>query len=123
MRSGKLALLAWLAAAALLAPASRGAAASPGSVEGEDEDDAPPVPAVAIAGPPVGEVLAAAYRAAGLDRDPARGWVRRARVAGLVPSVMVRTGRNTSSMVPLMTEAPPSPGLWPEIGTMRTEQT
>ena len=49
-----------------------------------------------MAGPSIGEVLSAAYRAAGLDRDPARGWIRRARVAGLVPSLTVRTGRNTS---------------------------
>jgi hypothetical protein len=45
--------------------------------------------------PQIGEVLAAAYAAAGLDRDPSRWWVRRARLSGLVPWVSVRTGRNT----------------------------
>ena len=47
-------------------------------------------------GPAVTEVLSAAYRAAGLDRDPSRGWIRRARLGGLVPWVTVRTGRDTS---------------------------
>lgn len=46
--------------------------------------------------PSVGAVLAAAYRAAELDGDPGRGWVLRARLAGLVPWVTVRTGRDTS---------------------------
>lgn len=46
--------------------------------------------------PPIGEVLGAAYGAAGLDRDPAKGWRRRARLAGLVPWITVRTGRDTS---------------------------
>ena len=66
---------------------------------GEEEPTARSVTteaAARIAGPPAGEVLAAAYRAAGLDRSPTRGWIRRARVAGLIPSVTVRTGRNTS---------------------------
>ncbi len=87
MRPGRLAL------AALLALAPLAAIASPGEEEGEDA--APPA-AARVPGPAVGEVLAEAYRAAGLDRDPGRGWVRRARVAGLVPWVSVRTGRNTS---------------------------
>lgn len=42
--------------------------------------------------PPIAEVLEAAYEAAGLDRDPTRSWSRRARVAGLVPWVTVRSG-------------------------------
>ncbi len=46
--------------------------------------------------PAIGDVLEAAYTAAGLDRDPARGWVRRARIAGVVPWITVRTGRDTS---------------------------
>ena len=46
--------------------------------------------------PSIGEVMSAAYAAAGLDRNPARGWIRRARLAGLVPWVTVRTGRDTS---------------------------
>ncbi|MBA3542074.1 MAG: hypothetical protein H0T79_20830 [Deltaproteobacteria bacterium] len=46
--------------------------------------------------PSVEAVVAASYAAAGLDRDPARSWVRRARLSGLVPLVTVRTGRTTS---------------------------
>jgi len=49
-----------------------------------------------VRGPAIAEVLSAAYGAAGLDRDPTRGWIRRARLAGLVPWVTVRTGRDTS---------------------------
>src|SRR5690242_4096400 len=51
---------------------------------------------VAVRGPSVGAVLTAAYAAAGLDRDPAGGWIRRARLAGLVPWITVRTTRDTS---------------------------
>lgn len=47
-------------------------------------------------GPPIGAVLSAAYAAAGLDRDPSRSWIRRARLGGLVPWVTVRTTRDTS---------------------------
>ena len=47
-------------------------------------------------GPAIADVLAAAYRAAGLDREPTRGWIRRARLAGLVPWLSVRTGRDTN---------------------------
>jgi hypothetical protein len=46
--------------------------------------------------PKIGAVLAAAYAAAGLDRDPGRGWVRRTRLAGLIPWLTVRTTRDTS---------------------------
>jgi hypothetical protein len=42
--------------------------------------------------PPIAEVLEAAYATAGLDRDPTPSWRRRARVAGLIPWVTVRTG-------------------------------
>src|SRR5262249_6037591 len=42
------------------------------------------------------DVLAAAYATAGLDRSPARSFVRRARLAGLVPWLTVRTGRDTT---------------------------
>jgi hypothetical protein len=41
-------------------------------------------------------VLGAAYAAAGLDRDPRDSWIRRARLAGLVPWVTVRTAHDTS---------------------------
>jgi hypothetical protein len=107
MRPGKLpwlTALAALAAVALLALAPRAAAASPGDDDDDrdapgdgDPDEAPAAPPASphAPGPAVAEVLAAAYRAAGLDRRPGRGWVRRARMAGLVPSVSVRTGRNT----------------------------
>src|SRR5262245_60646943 len=40
---------------------------------------------VAVRGPSIGAVLAAAYTTAGLDRDPGRSWIRRARIAGLIP--------------------------------------
>lgn len=65
---------------------------------GERADDAAESPGgrARVAGPRVGEVVGAAYRAAGIDRNRARGWSRRARVAGLIPWVTVRTGRNTS---------------------------
>jgi hypothetical protein len=46
--------------------------------------------------PAIGAVLAAAYAAAGLDHDPQRSWIRRARLAGLIPWVTVRTTRDTS---------------------------
>jgi hypothetical protein len=51
---------------------------------------------VPVHGPSVSAVLTAAYAAAGLDRDPGGGWIRRARLAGLVPWVTVRTTRDTS---------------------------
>ncbi|MBA3391958.1 MAG: hypothetical protein H0T89_04900 [Deltaproteobacteria bacterium] len=53
-------------------------------------------PALVVAAPPIGEVLAAAYAAAGFDRDPTPSWGRRARVAGLVPWLTVRTGWDAS---------------------------
>jgi hypothetical protein len=46
--------------------------------------------------PPIAEVLDAAYDAAGLDRDPTKSWIRRARVAGLIPWVSVKTGWDQS---------------------------
>ena len=49
-----------------------------------------------VAAPAIGEVLEAAYGAAGLDRDPARSFRRRTRLAGLVPWLSVRFGRNLS---------------------------
>lgn len=51
---------------------------------------------MAVTGPPIGEVLAAADAAAGLDRDPTAGWRRRARAAGLIPWVTVRGGWDAS---------------------------
>jgi len=55
-----------------------------------------PVTSSLARGPAIAAVLKAADRAAGLDRDPARGWIRRARLAGLIPWLTVRTGRDTS---------------------------
>jgi hypothetical protein len=62
----------------------------------EMEAEGPSPPRAHVSGPPIGQVLAAAYAAAGLDRDPGRGLARRARLAGLVPWVSVRTGRDAS---------------------------
>jgi hypothetical protein len=53
-------------------------------------------PRRAVHGPGVSAVIAAAYTAAGLDHDPQDSWLRRARLAGLVPWVTVRTARDTS---------------------------
>jgi hypothetical protein len=50
----------------------------------------------AVRGPSIGAVLKAAYAAARLDRDPGGGWIRRARLAGLIPWLTVRTARDTS---------------------------
>jgi hypothetical protein len=46
--------------------------------------------------PPASSVVAAAYRAAGLADDPGPGWRRRARLAGLMPTVTVRDGRDAA---------------------------
>jgi len=53
-----------------------------------------------VTGPSIGAVLAAAYATAGLDHDPGGSWNRRARLAGLVPWVTVRTARDTSWQEP-----------------------
>jgi hypothetical protein len=68
---------------------------APSNLDGERADDALDAAAAAVPAPPIGEVLAAAYAEAGLDHDPTPGWSRRARLAGLVPLVAVRAGRNT----------------------------
>lgn len=76
----------------------------PGDASGDDAvevEDGWTLDAVSVRGPqtiapPIGEVIAAAYAAAGLDRDPARGIARRARLSGLVPVVSVRTSRSAS---------------------------
>jgi hypothetical protein len=46
--------------------------------------------------PPASAVVAAAYRSAGLAHDPAPGWRWRTRLAGLVPAVTVRDGRDAA---------------------------
>ncbi|MGE5181030.1 MAG: hypothetical protein ACM31C_03165 [Acidobacteriota bacterium] len=113
-----LALLAVLAARARAAPlaAAAGSDREPTGDDTHEPDDreldpGPDVPppsqagarvtsdelAAARAGMPTsGEVVAAAYRAAGLASDPAPAWRRRARLAGLVPTLNVRGGRDTA---------------------------
>jgi hypothetical protein len=44
----------------------------------------------------ISAVLSAAYATAGLDHDPGGSWIRRTRLAGLVPWLTVRTARDTS---------------------------
>ncbi|MBA3460496.1 MAG: hypothetical protein H0T46_11075 [Deltaproteobacteria bacterium] len=64
-----------------------------------DDDDELPVETrtrVIASAPPIATVIAAAYRAAGLDRDLGQGFARRARLGGLVPWVTVRAGSSTS---------------------------
>jgi hypothetical protein len=70
-----------------------GTADPPEATDDEAELAAARVPVV---GPPIGAVLTAAYAAAGLDRDPGGGWIRRARLSGLIPWLTVRTTRDTS---------------------------
>lgn len=89
-----------------LAVCARGAEHAHAEREDDDDemlvalaDDLPDLedrPVGQVVGPPIGEVLAAAYAAAGLDRDPTRGLARRARLAGLVPYLSVRTARDVS---------------------------
>lgn len=61
-----------------------------------DDDDLSDEVGVRSKAPPVATVIAAAYRTAGLDHDPGRGFVWRARLAGLVPMMSLRAGTNTS---------------------------
>jgi hypothetical protein len=69
-----------------------GEAGAPGELEAGGDAVVPPRTGV----PRISAVLSAAYAAAGLDRDPGRGWVWRTRLAGLVPWLTVRTARDTS---------------------------
>jgi hypothetical protein len=46
--------------------------------------------------PPISLVLAAAYHAASLDQSPVASWRWRARLAGLVPTVTIRDGRDAT---------------------------
>ncbi|HEU0031811.1 MAG TPA: hypothetical protein VFQ53_14335 [Kofleriaceae bacterium] len=85
---------------AVLAPLAR---AQPAGSAEDDELEPPraddfegPFTPCCTGAPSIGAVLAAAYASAGLDRDPSRSWIRRARLAGLVPWLTVRTGRDTS---------------------------
>ena len=60
------------------------------------DEEGPPGAVERANTPDVRQVLEAAYRAAGLHRDVGRGFVRRARLAGLVPWLSVRTARDTN---------------------------
>lgn len=56
-----------------------------------------PVPAAHLEPPiPADEVVAAAYRAAGLDGDPAHGWRVRTRIAALIPWISIHAGRDAT---------------------------
>ncbi|MDX2092352.1 MAG: hypothetical protein SFX73_31100 [Kofleriaceae bacterium] len=70
-------------------------ALAPANADPRDNDDEAPA-YVRVNVPHVRTVIAAAYRAARLDRDVGRSFVRRARLAGLVPWLSVRTARDTT---------------------------
>lgn len=72
------------------------ACASIAHAQARDDDDLPEEIDARLVAPPIATVLTAAYRAGGLDHDPGRGFVWRARLAGLVPMLSVRAGTNTS---------------------------
>ncbi len=102
-----LVLLAVLVARASADPQDHDRADEPGDDGPGDDDVAPvdsprgvpigfavPAPSERLVPPiPVDRVVAAAYRAAGLDDDPTSGWRKRTRLAALVPWVTVRDGR------------------------------
>src|SRR5262245_55762985 len=88
----------------LVIPTILSAATATATVSADADDDAddtdcgrvaPSGRAGVLFGPRVADVLHAAYRTAGLDASPAPSWVRRGRLAGLMPWLTVRTGRNT----------------------------
>ncbi|TMQ14887.1 MAG: hypothetical protein E6J91_14350 [Deltaproteobacteria bacterium] len=92
-------LLMWtilLTPSSLAVAAPRASLGADGAVGDASDDLELAGPVLAVRGPMVGAVLGAAYAAAGLDRDPQGGWIRRARLAGLVPWITVRTTRDTS---------------------------
>jgi hypothetical protein len=73
--------------------------ATPGAAPlGELPTLAIPIPTTRITPPiPVRDVIAAAYRAAGVADDPAPSWRLRSRLGGLVPWIAGRAGRNLTS--------------------------
>ncbi len=95
---GRLLIVALLATG----PAAHAAPLDLDDLQDEDAsaDPAQPVPIPSdtthVIAPSIAAVLSAAYTAAGLNRDPGHGWIRRARLAGLVPWISIRTGRDTS---------------------------
>jgi hypothetical protein len=109
MRSAVQVILAWCALAGpgpALANAGGGdasgrdAGATDRDVSGREEapssEAADDVARRAVRGPAISAVITAAYAAAGIDHDPRDSWIRRARLAGLVPWVTVRTTHDTS---------------------------
>jgi hypothetical protein len=98
-------LLPWIAIAIVIAIAVLAARADAAPVPCDDElgceTEEVEVPhAVAPCDCPLrvpisaSEVAAVAVRVAGLDHDPTPSWNKRARLAGLVPTVSARVGRN-----------------------------
>ena len=86
----------WLAAAPdddAKPPALAGSALAPGVTEPGAAGASPRLPAHL---PPISAVVAAAYRAADLDRDPGPSWRKRARLAALVPWISVRGGQDAA---------------------------
>lgn len=55
-----------------------------------------PVERVLATAPPIGRVIDAAYRAAGLGEDPTPGWRVRSRLSWMVPVISMRAGQNQS---------------------------
>jgi hypothetical protein len=91
-------LFVLLAIASCIVTLASGVARADGSVARGDEATARVVHAgnTDVPGPPIHDVLAAAYRAAGLDKDLGHSFATRARLAALVPWLSVRTARDTS---------------------------
>jgi hypothetical protein len=82
-------LMRYLALALVLVSSARASAEDDADVDADvaiEPDGSAPRP------PPIAEVLEAAHAVAGLDRDPTKSWSRRARMAGLIPWITVRTG-------------------------------
>jgi outer membrane protein TolC len=92
-RCGTAAALLWFALTATVSAAPAGRAEEAAAIETEAESDGP---RQVVRAPAISAVLASAYSAAGLDRDPKDSWLLRARLGGLVPWVTVRTTRDTS---------------------------
>nr|HEX4318945.1 hypothetical protein [Kofleriaceae bacterium] len=67
-----------------------------GGTSSDDEVDAEIYARIAASAPKPDQVVAAAYRAAGVDRDPVAHLVHRAHLAALVPQLSVRGGEDAS---------------------------
>ncbi|MFT3697587.1 MAG: hypothetical protein QM831_30870 [Kofleriaceae bacterium] len=78
-------------------PGANRASSNPGANDATDDHDGASTVTAAYAMPvPVASVAAAAVRAAGLDDDPIPGFRHRTRLAGLVPMISARAGRDLS---------------------------